>query len=92
MLEKVGLELEGGLGWEDCNWEVDGRKRPVLQPGETEQVCFVVEEEELGAAVEVEGRVVFGILQIGWRSEMGNKGFLSTGKLGTRVIKPKERG
>jgi hypothetical protein len=92
MLEKVGLELEGGLGWEDCNWEVDGRKRPVLQPGETEQVCFVVEEEELGAAVEVEGRVVFGILQIGWRSEMGNKGFLSTGKLGTRVVKPKERG
>jgi hypothetical protein len=103
LLERVGLELEKGLGYEDCNWDTDsdgggegggggGRKRPVLQPGETEQVCFVIEEEEKGAAVEVEGRVVFGILQIGWRSEMGNRGFLSTGKLGTRFVKPKERG
>jgi hypothetical protein len=35
---------------------------------------------------------VFGVLQIGWRSEMGNRGFLSTGKLGTRLVKPRERG
>ncbi|KAK4119995.1 hypothetical protein N657DRAFT_556759, partial [Parathielavia appendiculata] len=104
LLESVGLELEKGLGYEDCNnWDSDGggdgdgdgggwargRKRPVLQPGETEQVCFVIEEEEKGTAVEVEGRLVFGILQIGWRSEMGNRGFLSTGKLGTRFVKPK---
>ncbi|KAK3293367.1 uncharacterized protein B0H64DRAFT_363915 [Chaetomium fimeti] len=101
MLEKVGLELERGLGYEDCNWEGGGgggggggdggvgRKRPVLLPGETEQVCFVIEEEEAGGVEEVEGRVAFGILQIGWRSEMGNRGFLSTGKLGTRFVKPK---
>ncbi|KAK4033082.1 putative kh domain-protein [Parachaetomium inaequale] len=100
MLERVGLELEKGLGYEDCNgWGVEdddgggGRKpRPVLLPGETEQVCFVVEEEREGAAEEVEGRVVFGVLQIGWRSEMGNRGFLSTGKLGTRLVKPREGG
>lgn len=100
MLEKVGLELERGLGYEDCNWEGGGatggggdagvgRMRPVLLPGETEQVCFVIEEEAAGAVEEVEGRVAFGILQIGWRSEMGNRGFLSTGKLGTRFVKPR---
>ncbi|KAK4238911.1 putative kh domain-protein [Achaetomium macrosporum] len=116
LLEKVGLELEEGLGYEDCNWNYwdedwaavgdDGErgggedvgsrtgrrpKKPVLQPGETEQVCFVIEEEEEGTAKEVEGRVVFGILQIGWRSEMGNRGFLSTGKLGTRFVKATEK-
>ncbi|KAK3304504.1 uncharacterized protein B0T15DRAFT_243670 [Chaetomium strumarium] len=114
LLEKVGLELEDGLGYEDCNWNWDwaagddgdetgrmeagddGRRerrprKPVLQPGETEQVCFVIEEEEKGAAKEVEGRVLFGILQIGWRSEMGNRGFLSTGKLGTRSVKAREK-
>lgn len=113
LLERVGLELEGGLRCEDCNAGLyddgdvddhdDGRgqayyerregregegRRPVLQPGETEQVCFVLEEEEEGSAVEQpDGRVVFGVLQIGWRSEMGNRGFLSTGKLGTRFGK-----
>ncbi|EAQ83911.1 hypothetical protein CHGG_10315 [Chaetomium globosum CBS 148.51] len=100
MLEKVGLELERGLGYEDCNWESGGgggtggnggvgRMRPVLLPGETEQVCFVIEEDAAGAVEEVDGRVAFGILQIGWRSEMGNRGFLSTGKLGTRFVKPR---
>jgi hypothetical protein len=99
MLEKVGLELERGLGYEDCNWESGGgesgygsgvgRMKPVLLPGETEQVCFVIEEETEGAVEEVDGRVAFGILQIGWRSEMGNRGFLSTGKLGTRFVKPR---
>ncbi|KAK4154132.1 putative kh domain-protein [Chaetomidium leptoderma] len=92
LLESVGLELERGLGYEDCNRWGEGGKRPVLQAGETEQVCFVVEEEEEGDVVDVEGRVVFGILKIGWRSQMGNRGFLSTGKLGTRSVKPRERG
>ena len=91
VLERVGLEAEGGLWWEGCN-EWGGGRRPVLQPGETEQVCFVVGEEEAGGVGEVEGRVVFGVLQIGWRSEMGNRGFLSTGRLGTRAVGPKERG
>ncbi|KAL2185365.1 hypothetical protein L209DRAFT_690848 [Thermothelomyces heterothallicus CBS 203.75] len=97
LLESVGLELESGLRYEDCNdWQGDAdggavgsRMKPVLQPGETEQVCFVIEEEGDAVVQEVEGRVVFGVLQIGWRSEMGNRGFLSTGKLGTRFVKPK---
>ena len=77
-----------GLG----GWGEKGGKRPVLRPGETEQVCFVVEETGEGTVKEVDGRVVFGVLQIGWRSEMGNRGFLSTGKLGTRLVKARERG
>ncbi|KAI2473396.1 hypothetical protein F4781DRAFT_190137 [Annulohypoxylon bovei var. microspora] len=88
-LYRVGLELEKGLKYRDCNWEVSDSKRPVLHPGEVEQCCFVVEEkggEELVSEDE-DGRIVFGVLGIGWRSEMGNKGFLSTGKLGTRSVK-----
>lgn len=86
VLEQVGLEVERGLVWEGGWNEWGVGRRPVLQPGETEQVCFVVGEGE-EKVEEAEGRVVFGVLQIGWRSEMGNRGFLSTGKLGTRVGK-----
>ncbi|KID91531.1 DUF974 domain-containing protein [Metarhizium guizhouense ARSEF 977] len=88
-LEEVGMEAERGLRCEGCNW-AEG-ERPVLHPGEVEQVCFVVveedeeDEEESGADDDADGRVVFGVLGIGWRGEMGNRGFLSTGKLGTRV-------
>ncbi|WYZ37291.1 hypothetical protein EsH8_II_000797 [Colletotrichum jinshuiense] len=86
-LEKVVLDLEGGLGYTDCNWEAADGARPVLHPGEVEQVCFVVEEDEGSKAVPGEdGRIMFGVLGIGWRGEMGNRGFLSTGKLGTRHV------
>jgi hypothetical protein len=108
LLERVGLELEAGLTCQDCNGTLNsdddggggggdsmrgaGATKPVLLPGETEQVCFLVEEEENGKAVEqLDGRVVFGVLQIGWRSEMGNRGCLSTGKLGTRFGKETPR-
>jgi hypothetical protein len=52
-----------------------------------EQVCFVVETLDEGGAMKAmpDGRLVFGVLGIGWRGEMGNRGFLSTGKLGTKV-------
>lgn len=94
-LERVGLDLEAGFRYADCNyWGSSSAgaatKKPVLHPGEVEQCCFVVEEEAEDAAAVTDvdrdgGRIVFGVLGIGWRSEMGNKGFLSTGKLGTRV-------
>ncbi|KAL2116963.1 hypothetical protein VTJ04DRAFT_9131 [Mycothermus thermophilus] len=101
LLERVEMVPEEGLRWEGWNWEGDLppplgfgdgklgvglRRRPVLQPGETEQVCFVLEEAGEGAVKETEeGRVVFGPMKIAWRSEMGNKGVLTTGALGTRV-------
>ena len=88
-LEKVVMETEEGLAFQDCNWETSKAARPVLQPGEVEQVCFVVEEKD-PEAVEVtpDGRIIFGVLGIGWKGEMGNRGFLSTGKLGTRMLPP----
>lgn len=72
-------------------------ERPVLAPGDVRQVCFLVEEkdsedEKEGVQGEnekeseiVDGRLIFGMLSIGWRGAMGNKGFLSTGNLGIRV-------
>lgn len=33
----------------------------------------------------VDGRLIFGVLNIGWRGAMGNRGFLSTGNLGIRI-------
>lgn len=91
-LEKVVLDTEPGLRYRDCNWEASGSTKPVLHPGEVEQVCFVVEDSSSssdGDGVEVtpDGRIIFGSLGIGWRGEMGNRGFLSTGKLGTRVVR-----
>ncbi|KAM0245719.1 hypothetical protein ACHAP5_005203 [Fusarium lateritium] len=84
-LEKVVLDTESGLRYRDCNWEASGSAKPVLHPGEVEQVCFVVMEDGAdGVEVTQDGRIIFGSLGIGWRGEMGNRGYLATGKLGTR--------
>lgn len=93
-LERVGLDLEAGLACRGCNWdEMAGAAGgggsaagPVLHPAEVEQVCFVIEERGGGTATEEDGRVVFGMLSIGWRGEMGSRGHLTTGKLGTRHV------
>ncbi|KAJ6441983.1 hypothetical protein O9K51_05534 [Purpureocillium lavendulum] len=104
-LEKVAMELEDGFRYQDCNWEASGSDKPVLQPGEVEQVCFLVEQVDGGPGTDdkdddkddddseggerppraADGRITFGVLGIGWRGEMGNRGFLSTGRLGARV-------
>ncbi|KAI7787254.1 hypothetical protein LA080_000591 [Diaporthe eres] len=91
-LERVVLQLDPGLSYRDCNWEAGGSPRPVLHPGEVEQVCFVIEEEQGGSpdggpgVEEQDGKILFGILGIGWRTEMGQRGYLATNKLGTRHI------
>ncbi|KAG8160343.1 hypothetical protein KVR01_009879 [Diaporthe batatas] len=86
-LERVVLQLEPGLSYRDCNWEAGGSPRPVLHPGEVEQVCFVIEEVDPQDGVEEQdGKILFGILGIGWRTEMGQRGYLATNKLGTRHI------
>lgn len=85
-LQRVRLQLEPGFQYQDCNWETSGGGKPLLHPGEVEQCCFIVEEEKRDAVAEDrDGRIIFGVLGINWRSEMGSKGFLLTGKLGTRV-------
>lgn len=90
-LEKLALEPEPTLVCTDCNWEATRSRWPVLHPGEVEQVCFVVTEEQARedgpGTHDVDGRTVLGALGIGWRGEMGNRGYLSTGKLGTRRTK-----
>ncbi|EGX88804.1 DUF974 domain-containing protein [Cordyceps militaris CM01] len=109
-LERVVVEPAPGLAYRDCNWTAaDGPTavKPVLRPGEVEQVCFVVEalsraaqvarggveaDEAVDVVAEAEAggpdaRIVFGVLGIGWRGEMGSRGFLSTGKLGTRLVR-----
>ena len=100
-LEHVGLDLDPGIRATGCNgWTLaeasapkptpsvlgGGRGKPLLHPMDVEQVAFIVEEEEPATAQLLgDGRVVFGSLEIGWRNEMGNRGFLSTGKLAARM-------
>ncbi|VBB77288.1 Putative protein of unknown function [Podospora comata] len=94
-MEEIGLELEKGLRGRDVNFwgRGRGREKVVLRAGEGEEVVFVVEEEgEWDGKEEEEGRRVFGVLQIGWRGEGGERGSLATGRLGTRVLRPREGG
>ncbi|KAK0674423.1 hypothetical protein QBC41DRAFT_377859 [Cercophora samala] len=94
-MEEIGLELERGLTARDVNFWGRGKNKEkvVLRPGEGEEVVFIVEEEEpWDGREEGEGRKVFGTLQIGWRGEMGARGFLATGRLGTRFLRPREQG
>jgi hypothetical protein len=93
-LDTVVLETVEGIKSHGINWEIIGAgevmEKPVLMPGDVQQVCFAVEEmlgEDGTGAMPVDGRVIFGILSLGWRGPMGNRGFLSTGSLGARINK-----
>ncbi|KAG5927733.1 hypothetical protein E4U42_001891 [Claviceps africana] len=93
-LDRVDMEVPDGLSCQDCNWEAraggdTGVQKPILHPGEVEQVCFVLSRDEHGeddAAAAAEGRIALGALGIAWRGSMGNRGFISTGQLGTRLV------
>lgn len=92
VLEAVVLETKEGIRSHGVNWEMvaegEQMEKPVLMPGDVQQVAFRVEEVlgKGGKGVEEEdGRVVFGILNLAWRGMMGNKGVLSTGSLGAKV-------
>jgi trafficking protein particle complex subunit 13 len=91
-LDMVILETREGFKSKGINWEVvregEELEKPVLMPGDVQQVCFIVEEvlDEEGQGQEIiDGRILFGILSMGWRGPMGNRGYLSTGSLGARV-------
>jgi hypothetical protein len=92
-LDMVVLETKEGFRSQGVNWEIlsEGEKmeKPVLMPGDVQQVCFLVEEvpDAEGKRPEptAEGKLIFGILSLAWRGTMGNRGFLSTGALGARV-------
>ncbi|KAI1172365.1 hypothetical protein F4777DRAFT_562075 [Nemania sp. FL0916] len=87
-LHGVGLRLEDGFRYQDCNWEVSGSSKPILHPGEVEQCCFAIEEEADRTPEpeeKTDNRLIFGVLDIGWRTEMGTKGTLATGVLTARL-------
>jgi hypothetical protein len=93
-LDTVMLETVEGIKSQGINWDLLGvgevMEKPVLMPHDVQQVCFGVEEmlgENGEGAMPVDGRVIFGILSLGWRGPMGNRGFLSTGSLGARINK-----
>ena len=93
VLDMVVLETGDGFRSQGINWEVmregEEMERPVLVPGDVQQVCFLVQEVlgEDGKEIvgPIDGRLVFGILRLSWRGPMGNRGFLSTGSLGARL-------
>ncbi|KAG6138499.1 hypothetical protein E4U12_008173 [Claviceps purpurea] len=93
-LDRVDMEVREGLVCRDCNWGVrEGGlggpatvQKPILHPGEVEQVCFVLSLDEERPAEAVDGRIMFGVLGIAWRGGMGSRGFITTGQLGTRVV------
>lgn len=93
-LETVVLETVEGIRSHGINWDLLGAgevmEKPVLMPGDVQQVCFAVEEmltEDGMGAMPVDGKIIFGILSLGWRGPLGNRGFLSTGSLGARINK-----
>ena len=93
-LDTVVLETVEGIRSQGINLDLLGvgevMEKSVLMPRDVQQVCFVVEEmlgEGGEGAMPVDGRIIFGILSLGWRGTMGNRGFLSTGSLGARIGK-----
>ena len=84
-LDTVVLETREGFKGSGLNWDGEDGK-PVLMPGDVQQVCFLVEQVDEEKVKPVDGRLVFGILSLGWRGKMGNRGFLSTGTLGAKVL------
>lgn len=86
-LEEVGFESNAGIRAKGLNWEADGKRKtkPVLNSGEVEQVCFVIEEAE-GAGDEKENqRIGLGRLTVKWRGQMGSLGNIETGELSGKI-------
>lgn len=90
VLETVLLEAKVCFNTTSINWDMSAddpekaSQYPILNPKEVQQVCFLVEENG-GLEIETDGRLMIGQLNIGWRAKMGDRGFLSTGWLGTRL-------
>jgi hypothetical protein len=91
VLEVVALNERPWCKATSLNWVIGEEEsaareaeNPMLSPRDVQQVCFMV--EQIGEEVEVDetGRLVMGMLSIGWRGALGNRGSLSTGWLGTR--------
>lgn len=94
LLDMVALSEKPWCQATSLNWELGGGdsgagevEKPMLAPGDVQQICFLVEEkgQDMTQEVDPSGRLVMGMLSISWRGAMGNRGSLSTGWLGTRL-------
>jgi hypothetical protein len=84
-VQRVVLITEPGLVHSDCNTQVTNTAKPVLHPGEIEQVCFVVREARGEETIDHQNRAkTLGVMGISWTSRMGHRGYISTGKLTAR--------
>ena len=93
VLDIVVLDTKPWCKATSLNWDMaaDGNgaevRNPMLAPKDVQQVCFLVEQigDESEQEVDASNRLVMGMLSIGWRGPMGNRGSLTTGWLGTRL-------
>ena len=74
------------LNWDTFPGQANSLTCPVLAPTDVMQVAFLVEQQDGGPSRELtrDGRIILGQLSIGWRTAMGDIGFLSTGWLTTK--------
>lgn len=88
ILENVVFNDQNGFKSRNLNWNVinqeEAIEKPKLMPGDVQQVCFFVEEDDKKPEI-ISGRLVFGTMSVYWRGAMGNKGCLSTDLLGIKV-------
>lgn len=86
-LEDVEFESNAGIKATGLNWNVDGKtsRRPILNSGEVEQVCFVIESARGDDQEKENNRVAFGKLAVKWRGQMGSVGNIETGELSGKV-------
>ncbi|KAB8288842.1 hypothetical protein EYC80_010745 [Monilinia laxa] len=70
---------------EEKDKDEDEEEEEVIDLGKGEDAEKEKRDREKDREI-VDGRLIFGVLSIGWRGAMGNKGFLSTGNLGIRLL------
>ncbi|KIW77085.1 hypothetical protein Z517_09531 [Fonsecaea pedrosoi CBS 271.37] len=97
LLQQTKLQPKPPFKSTSLNWDAEqdndvAAEYPSLKPRDIIQVAFLVEQEqgvaegleELKDSIKRDGRAVLGQLAIQWRTEMGERGSLSTGNLLTR--------
>lgn len=74
------------LNWDVSPLDNQDTTCPNMAPRDIMQIAFLVEQQDGGPRKEVtkDGRTVLGQLGIGWRTAMGDSGFLTTGWLTTK--------
>jgi len=85
-LEAVSVDPTVSFKWRSLNWDTFGKPTepataPILNPNDTLQVAFLLEERADQPLEGSDERVTLGQLNIQWRSAMGDRGSLKTSML-----------